>query len=270
MIKAYKAKQLKKFATSRRKKESVMVEGIPLQFVLIDGEWFFNVVQYLKLFRRTNKKGKPSNSLISSYYSWRRRYDDKGSYGRVVAIRRNYYADLEYFMTLTRGLNLVEDNGSMFTTTTDLQYEDGVIAIYRGHAKPPQPVTDSNAGYSWDDFYEVTHASLVGAPGKKSIGANVPISREPERGGIVKPKVADDMPEVIKINHPVTKEDALKVTAARAAVIAGSKEKEVTEVAPNTPPAADSISTLATTVSGLVSQLVSGKKIKLTVTLELE
>lgn len=285
MIHAYHSKKGVSFT---KENNVITVRGLPLNCLLIDGEFFFDVLGYLTLFDVTTPMARRTEKANRLYRGWREGTQCKGLDGVVVATTHKYYADLRYLTELTRGLNLVKDNGSLFTTSTRLEHEDGVIAIYRGTATPPDCVRDSKSGYTWDDFFEVKHNTLLSTP-HRSVGDadhklrfNVPVVTV--SGGIVKPPVEEDMPEVIKVNHPVNKKDVRKETLAlpvndKSTANTETKESEVevsadnnvkvAETAKKAPKEVNTID-LLTGFGALVGQLVGGKKIKLTVTLELE
>lgn len=259
MLRAFHLRRDIKFDYSQ---DIVNVMGLPLNCILIEGQWFFNVTEYLELFYQSGVK--TNNAASSRYYLWRKRFDDRSSpvYGKVVATHHNYYGDLDYLGVVTRSLNLIVDNGSLFTPTQEvkLEYEDGLVAIYRGTAKAPAPIEDSSAGFKWSDFYEVHHKTLVCKANKKSGDTvNVPVTAAPapkaheqeQDTGLVKPETPDDMPEVIKLNHPINKTDVRNETVF-------------------TPKDRDKAVTTLSDVGTIISQLAGGKKIKLTLTIELE
>jgi hypothetical protein len=267
MLRAFHAKNVDKFK-GYVNDDVVVVEGLPLPCVIIDGDFLFNVKKYLELFYFG--KGDKAESLVNSrYYLWKRRVNPKEWYGRVVALSRDYYADIEYLGSLTKSLCLVEDAGSLFATTTAPEHEDGVIAIYRGNASAPTAVTDSNKGFSWDDFYEVEHSTLVTAGRKNSpYETNTPVIRKSTGEGIVKPAQAEDMPEVITLHHPVNKTDVRKATTyndTRDRVKESTSSEAVAPVVEKTTDVSDLMG-----IGALVNQLTQGKKVKLTITLELE
>lgn len=295
MIHAYHSKKGVSFAKGN--KDVITVHGLPLNCLLIDGEFFFDVLGYLTLFDVATPIERRAEKANRLYRGWREGNQRKGMDGVVVATTHKYYSDLKYLTELTRDLKLVQDNGSLFTTSTRLEHEDGVIAIYRGTATPPDCVSDSKSGYTWDDFFEVKHSTLLSTP-HRSIGDadhkcrfNVPVVTV--SGGIVKPPVEEDMPEVIKVNHPVNKTDVRKETlllpvsdkpavsdkinpeAANTetkepeAVVSVNNDVKAVETAKEAPTEINTIDLLAG-FGALVGQLVGGKKIKLTVTLELE
>lgn len=291
MIHAYHSKKGVSFAKEAR--DVVTVHGLPLNCILIDGEFFFDVLGYLTLFDVSSTGKNKGEHAARLYRSWREGTLRKGIDGIVVATTRKYYSNIAYLTEITRDLELVKDNGTLFTTTTRLEHEEGVIAIYRGIATPPDCVRDSKSGYTWDDFFEVKHSTLLSTPHRSGWDAdhklkfNVPIVTV--SGGIVKPTTAEDMPEVIKVNHPINKDDVRKETLlipkntmpATEAVLEAGTATEETNNAEEVDEAKEPSSTrsdepminpsdIITGLGALVGQLVGGKKIKLTVTLELE
>ena len=282
MIHAYHSKKGVAFTT---KKCVINVRGLPLSCLLIGGEFFFDVVDYLLLFDHEIPAKIRAEKAHRMYRNWRENLRRKSADGVVVATTRRYYANIAYLTELTRDLELVKDNGTLFTTTTKLEHEDGAIAIYRGIATPPDCVLDSKAGYQWSDFFEVKHNTLLTAPHKSDSDAdhkckfNIPVVTI--SGCLAKPEVAEDMPEVIKVNHPVNKVDVLKETELIPVNPASITSPEGTQELPEAvtvkedgddvkAPVTIKTEDILTGFSALVGQLVRGKKIKLTVTLELE
>ena len=254
--------------------------------LLIDGEFFFDVVDYLLLFDPESPAKRRTEKAHRMYRNWRETLRRKSADGVVVATTRRYYANITYLTELTRDLELVKDNGTLFTTTTKLQHEDGAIAIYRGIATPPDCVKDSKSGYKWSDFFEVKHDTLLTAPHKSDSDAdhkckfNIPVVTV--SGCLAQPMVAEDMPEVIKVNHPINKVDVRKETELIPVNRTQINPPAVTRELPEAvkvkadddddikEPVAIKPGDLLNGFGALIGQLVGGKKIKLTVTLELE
>lgn len=290
-----------KYALARAVKGDIDIMGIALPCIIVEGKFFFNVIEYVdKCYKH---KAAKLNAAASWYYQWRSRYSERvdgmGG-GIVVAIPSGYYGDLEYLQTVTKALDIVSEGNSKFVADVSDKYAEAVIAIYRGIAIIPT-VTDSKAGFTWDDFYEVDHQTLVSTPTKSSKeagGVNVPV-KAPHfvgvRNGIQYPEHEDDMPEVITRNHPVTTEDTIKETefavplndelpiqVTREVTMDSSQDyvavADTTEVNSSPTPEVNKeekenkveITDLLGGLGAVLGQLVGGKKIKLTVTLELE
>lgn len=282
MIRAYHSKC---GVTFNRSKDVINVHGLPLSYLLVDGEFFFDVIDFILLFNTEDPVKLRIERAHRMYRNWREDLTRKGVDGVVLATTSRYYANIPYLSELTHDLGLVVDNGNLFTTTTKLEHKEGVVAIYRGIATPPDCVKDSKSGYKWSDFFEVKHNTLLTAPHKSDADAdhkckfNIPVVTI--RGCLAKPTEAEDMPEVIKVNHPVNKVDVLKETdlipvnptsITSPAVTKELPEEIVAKVDDDDVKAPVTIKTedILTGFSALVGQLVGGKKIKLTVTLELE
>lgn len=286
-----------RYSRSKAVRGSVDILGLPLSCIIIDGKFFFSVIEYVgKCYKHKNCK---YGAGASWYYQWKCRYSELlhgNGGGIVVALPSGYYGNLEYLQTITKALGVVSEGNSSFTTDV-AEYAEAVIAIYRGIFTPPS-VVDSKAGFTWDDFYEVEHKTLVCTPvqSSKKAGAdasvNVPVKKPHFLGGygIKYPEAPEDMPEVITRNHPVTTVDTIKETETAPVkkedgkraifdnVVVDTAVIPTTTAVTSTAVAADAVKeSLGGEVTGVLGgigavlgQLVGGKKIKLTVTLELE